>query len=108
MHNVYASGQVAIKLSVLSETPSPSKGNTEVTLAGHDALYRRIGALAEEWIVRIQETTLAIRLEAKPGTSDADLADAHAVVKSMRTEPRDTKLGFRLVFTLKTNDWDSG
>jgi hypothetical protein len=62
----------------------------------------------QEWVVNIQDTTLAIRLDAKPGTSDAELTEAYAVIGSMRTEPRDTKLGFRLVFTLKTDTWDSG
>lgn len=50
---------------------------------------------------------IAIRLEARPGTSQADLADAHAIVDSMRAEPWDNGLGFRLVFTLTNNAWDS-
>jgi hypothetical protein len=108
MHNGYGSGDVEIHVQAASEAPVPNESHTAVTFAGHDGLYRRVDARTEEWIVRIQETTLAIRLEAKPGTSDADLAEAHAVIESMRTEPRDTKLGFRLVFTLMTNDWDSG
>ena len=105
MHNGYGSGDVEIFVAVASEA---DEVETAVTVAGHDGLYRRIDAGTEEWIVGIQGTTIAIRLEAKPGTSDADLAEAHAIVESMRTEPRDTKLGFRLVFTLMTNDWDSG
>ena len=97
-----------IYIRVASETPDPNEVQTAATVAGHDALYRRIGARTEEWIVGIQETTLAIRLESEPGASDAHLAEAYAIIESMRTEPRDTKLGFRLVFTLMTDDWDSG
>ena len=108
MHNGYASGDVSVRIRVVSETPDPNDGRTAVTVAGHDALYRRIGARAEEWIVGIQGTTLAIRLEAEQGTSDADLDEAHAIIESMRTQPQDTKLGFRLVFRLVTDDWDSG
>ena len=109
MHNGYASGDVEIFVEAASDAALiPKEGATAVTVAGHDGLHRRIDARTEEWIVGIRGTTIAIRLEAKPGTSDADLAEAHAVIDSMRTEPRDTKLGFRLVFTLATNVWDSG
>ncbi len=109
MHNGYASGDVEIYLRrVGSETPLPTEGQRATTLAGRAALYRRIDARTESWTVSIEGTTLVIRLEAKPGTSDADLAEAHAIIASMRTEPRTTKLGFRLVFALMTNDWDSG
>ena len=108
MHNGYASGDVRIFVQPTSAALIPNEGETAVTVAGHDGLHRRIDARTEEWIVRIQGTTIAIRLEARPGASDADLAEANAVIDSMRTEPQDTKLGFRLVFTLKTSDWDSG
>ena len=70
-------------------------------------LYRRIDARREEWIVDIDGTTIAIRLKAKPGTSEADLAEAYAIVGSMRTEPQNNDMGFELIFTLTTNDWDS-
>jgi hypothetical protein len=108
MHNGYASGDVAITVRAVAGAPDANEGRTAVTVAGHDGLYRRIGSGTEEWIVDIQETTLAIRLDARPGASAADLAEAHAVIRSMRAEPRSTKLGFRLVFTLVTDDWDSG
>ena len=108
MHNGYGSGDVEIVVEFASEAPIQNEDATAVTIAGHDGIHRRIDAGTEEWIVGIQQTTLAIRLEAKQGASDADLAEAHAIIKSMRTEPRDTKLGYRLVFTLMTNDWDSG
>jgi hypothetical protein len=108
MHNGYASGDVEIHVQVASDTPIPSEGQSAVTIAGHEGVYRRVDAGSEEWVVGIQGTTLAIRLVARPDASDADLAEAHAIIDSMRTEPRDTKLGFRLVFTLTTNDWDSG
>jgi hypothetical protein len=62
----------------------------------------------EEWLVDIEGSTYFIRIAAEPGTSDADLAEAHAIVDSMRTEPQDSDLGFRLVFRLATDDWDSG
>ena len=68
----------------------------------------RISARLEQWIVAIEGTTVAIKLESRPGVSKADLAEAHAIIESMRTEPRDNDLGFMLVFTLATDDWDSG
>jgi hypothetical protein len=107
MHNGYASGDVQIHISVV-RAPNTDDNATAATIAGHDGIYRRIDARVEEWIADIEGTTIAIRLEARPGTSSTDLAEAHAIIASMRTEPRDNVLGFRLVFTLATNDWDSG
>ena len=58
---------------------------------------------------RRRGTALRGRVEpAEPGTSEADLAEAHAIIDSMRTEANDSRYGFRLVFTITTNDWDSG
>ena len=82
-------------------------GGSAVTVAGHEGIYLRIDA-QEWWVVDIEGTTIAIRVEARPGTNEAHLAEAHAIIESMRTEPRDNEFGFRLVFTLTTNDWDSG
>jgi hypothetical protein len=75
-------------------------------VAGQDGIYHRIDAQREEWIVDIEGATIAISLTAEPGTSEADLDEAHAIIDSMRTEPTET--GFRIVFTLTTDDWDSG
>jgi hypothetical protein len=81
MHNGYASGDVEIRVEVVSEASIQGEGGTAVTVAGHDGLHRRIDAGTEEWVVGIQSTTLAIRLRAKPGASDADLAEAHGCVR---------------------------
>ena len=88
--------------------PITDEGATAVTVAGHDGIHRRLDASREEWVVDIEATTIVIRLIAGPGTSQADLVEAHAIIDSMRTEAMDTRLGFRLVFTLSTDDWDSG
>jgi hypothetical protein len=119
MHNGYGSGDVAITIAVLPESPVAA-GATAVTVAGHSGLYRRsVGSeppLApfdmprfEEWIVDIDGVWVAITLYAQPDTSDADLADAHAIIDSMRYEPSTgNPLGFRLVFRLTNAAWDSG
>jgi hypothetical protein len=83
-------------------------GATAATVAGRDGIYRRIDPRREWWIADIEGTTIAITLEARPSASQTDLAEAHAIIGSMRTEPRDNPLGFRLVFTLATDDWTSG
>jgi hypothetical protein len=108
MHNGYGSGDVEIRLDVVRGGAISDGGGTAVTVGGHDGIYRRIDAQQEKWIVDIEGTTIAILLSARPGTSQIDLADAHAIIDSIRTDPRDNNLGFRLVFTLTTDDWDSG
>jgi dipeptidyl aminopeptidase/acylaminoacyl peptidase len=108
MHNGYGSGEVDIRIVKVSEGGIITEGATAATVAGHEGIHRRIDAQREEWIVDIEGTTIAIRLNVRPAASQADLDDVHAIIGSMRTEPRDNDLGFRLVFTLTTNDWDSG
>lgn len=108
MHNGYGSGDVEIRIEILPEGSVTNDGGSAVTFAGHDAIHRRIDDLREAWIVEIEGTAIAIHLTARIGTSAADLAEAHAIIDSMRTEPSDNDLGFRLVFRLTTDDWDSG
>jgi hypothetical protein len=108
MHNGYGSGDVEILFNVLAAKPTTDERTTSVTIAGHDGTYRRLDALREEWIVDIEGTLVSISLNAEPDASQADLAEAHAIIDSIRTEPSDNERGFRLVFTLSTNDWDSG
>ena len=74
---------------------------------GHDGIYSTT-ALGETWRAEIEGTTICIVLSATPGTSESDLAEAHAIISSMRTDRQDNELGFRLVFELTTGDWDSG
>ena len=107
MHNGYASGDVTIRIALASD-PVTTDGATAVAVAGHDALYRRTDAQREEWIADVDGMNVVINLDARPATSESDLAEAHAIIESMRTEPTSTALGFRLVFTLTTDDWDSG
>jgi len=118
MHNGYGSGNVAITFRVDAEQPV-SAGATAATIAGHSGVYRRViepdpsAAIAdlprfEEWNVDIDGVSVAITLYARPGTPDADLAEARAIVQSIRYEPEANPLGFRLVFTIATASWDSG
>lgn len=108
MHNGYGSGDVEIRIEILPTGSMASGGGNTVTIAGHDAIHRRIDDRQEVWIVEIEETTIAIHLTTQPGTSSADLTEAYAIIESMRTEPQDNDLGFRLVFRLTTDNWDSG
>ena len=107
MHNGYGSGDLEIRIEVVGEDTNLS-GATVATVAGHDGIYRQIDAQQEEWIVEIEGTTIAIRFTALPGTSQAELAEAYAIIGSMRAEPHDNRRGFRLIFTIATDDWDSG
>ena len=59
-------------------------------------------------MVDIQGTTVTILLIAEPRAPEAELAEAHEIIESIRVEPQDNDLGFRLDFTLTTNTWDSG
>lgn len=108
MRNAHGSGDVTI---LIGQTIAalPTEGVTQVTVAGRPGTYRvrtdALGALHEEWVFDVDGTRVAIDLTARAETSQADLDEAHAIIDSMRTEPSDSDLGFRLVFTLTTDDW---
>jgi hypothetical protein len=59
------------------------------------------------WMVDIEDTRVTFTVEAQPGTTGAELAEAHAVIGSIRSEPWESAAGFRLTFTLP-DGWDSG
>ena len=107
MHNGYGSNDVEIRLMVSPAEPAATEGAVAVSVAD-EAIYRQLDPLREQWIAEIDGTTISITLNTKPGTSEADLAEAHAIIESFSYEPRNTRLGFRLVFRLTSNDWDSG
>jgi hypothetical protein len=110
MSNGNGSGDASISFEVLPEPVEPPEGENPAyhEIAGRWALYRRIDAQEREWILDIDDTTIAIRLSFEGGTSDSDREDANAIIESLRYEPTDTELGFRLVFTLTNDEWDSG
>ena len=108
MHNGMGTGDVDIQISTGPVAPSIADGATSATFAGQDGLHRRIDSMREAWFADIEGMTITIELAAEPGTSQADLADAYGIIASMRTEPQDNPFGFRLVFRLTTDDWDSG
>jgi len=107
MHNGYGSGDVSIEIAEVPAGTGADNGGAAVTVAGHNAIYRRIDAEQEEWLVDLGETSVSIRVTSRPGTSESDLAEAHAIVDSIRYQA--TSPGqFRLIFTLATDVWDSG
>jgi hypothetical protein len=123
MHNGQSRGSGNVDMLFLGVPGRliPHRGQTAVSVAGFEGTYRQFiggrqspgpswmnGLPTEEWMVDIQGTTVTILLIAEHGARETELADAHAIIGSIRAEPQDNDLGFRLDFTLTTNDWDSG
>ena len=108
MHNGYGSGDVTLNIERVRGGQPPGAGWTAATVAGHDGLYRRTAPRQEAWLVEVEGTTIAVHLTTRRGTRQVELDEGHAIIDSMSTEEQDTELGFRLVFRLTTNDWDSG
>lgn len=87
-------------------------GPTPVTVARYEGTYeqrplRGDGIRTELWRVDFEDTTVVITVEAQPSTTASELAEAHAIIESIRSEPTETPAGFRLIFTLP-DGWDSG
>ena len=119
MHNGYKPGSGAGAVNILIEGEPgrliPHRGQTAATVAGCEGTYQRIvrhdgypPGPGEEWMVDIQGTTVTISLIVERKAQDPEVAEAHEIIESIRAEPQDNTLGFRLIFTLKTNTWDSG
>ena len=47
------------------------------------------GVRTEIWLVDIDSTRVTFTVEAQPGTTAAELAEAHAILESIRSEPTD-------------------
>jgi hypothetical protein len=87
---------------------SAEDGPTVVTVAGHEGTYQeRVlgGYITHLWIVNIGERRIPLAIDAEPRTTAAQLAEAHAIIESIRYERLGN--GFRLIFWLP-DGWDSG
>ena len=117
MHNATGgTGDISIAVDGDAGSIAPHEGKS-VTIFGYEGSYLRYTgdpttggpqASCERWMVDIQGTTVTINLCARPGAPADEVAEAHEIIRSMRIEPRAGGLGFRLVFTLTTDTWDSG
>ena len=114
MHSGYASSNVQISVDVYPEGSQTARGTVSAT-DGVTAVVAARGwtegpMLAMRWTSTSSGWTTAVINECSrlSGTDRATLADAHAIIDSMRTEAIHNDLRFRLVFALTTNDWDSG
>lgn len=110
MHNP-RDGRPGVEMTFSVGSTAPS-GSSRVVVDGYDATYESIGVDANgvsrgQWAIDVEGTTVYIVAEIPPGTSEAQLAEAHAIVESIRVEPQEDDPGFRLVFTLP-DGWDSG
>jgi hypothetical protein len=92
MHNGYkpGSGDVTFLFEGVAGELIPHRGETAVTVAGHEGTYRRFiksggwmnGLPAEEWMVDIQGTTVTITLAEGPKALEAELTEAHEIIDS--------------------------
>jgi len=117
IHNAYPPGEgdVAIFIDGDAGHIEPHEG-APVTVFGYEGNYlpsaEGFRSLrmeeCEEWMVDIQGTTVTIRLCTRPEAPRTEVAEAREVIESIRVEPVDNDLGFRLILTLTTGTWDSG
>jgi hypothetical protein len=61
---------------------------------------------SEMWVVDIEHMKMVIYLAACSDVTDAELAEGHAIVNSIRIEPWENEPGFRMIFKIP-NGWDS-
>ncbi len=121
MHNV-SNGAVGIEVTFATENPDGGDGFLRrfgpvseashgdvapAVVAGYHGTYRQIDEQREEWVVDIDGTMVSILLLAPAGTTETELAAAHAVIESISSLPVDQDPGFMLTFELPRG-WDSG
>jgi len=111
-HNGYSDDHAGSVIIVFSASANAyESGPTAVTVAGYNGTYQELpisadGVRTQLWIVDIEDTRVTITVEAQPDATAAQLAEAHAIIESIRREPMGA--GFGLSFTLSSDDWDSG
>jgi hypothetical protein len=109
MHNPGNGPGVDLSFTVLQARVR--RDPTNVLVAGHVASYEEhpnaTGGLTRLWVVEIDGTTIAIRVESSADTVESDIAEAQAIVASIRVEQDTNALGFMLSF-LSPGGWDSG
>lgn len=102
-----------LEITFLASDEAYGPGPIAVTVGGYVATYQELLVNSENllkrqvWIVDIDGTPVTIAVWAEPGASSADLAEATAIIDSIRIEPTNTSTGFRLTFDLLAG-WDSG
>jgi len=114
MHNHYSQGHGDVYVDVSRERLGrlvPHHGQP-VTVFGYEGTYRRFtskGRTREEWMVDIRGTTVTLGVLEQRESPQTELAEAHEIIESIRVEvPAETgALGFRLIFTLTTNNWQN-
>jgi hypothetical protein len=110
MHHAHG-GTVGVSLTFSFAHTMPDEG-TPVTIAGfpgrhEEAPHTPGGSRFERWVVHMDDTVVEILLEGVHGTTEAQLAEAYAVIDSLERVPRNGSDEYRLVFTLPEG-WDSG
>jgi hypothetical protein len=79
-------------------------GPIAVTVDGYQGTYEQLPVVAgirtELWKVDIEDSRVVITVQAQPSSTEAELAEAHAIIESIRIERSETPAGFRLIFTL--------
>lgn len=81
-------------------------GAVEITFSTVDGEGPRAGALQQVWVMDIGDTRVAVVVKSFPTTTAADLAEAEAIVDSIRGQPTESG-GVVLTFSLPAG-WDSG
>jgi hypothetical protein len=113
MHNGYQQGQGEFTLWINGRADAGyPDGTTSTTVAGHPASYQVLptgadGSRTELWIISIDGQRVTISLSSGANATDAQLAEAHAIIESMRSELKDSAPGYVLTFWLPWG-WDSG
>jgi len=111
MHKVH-SDSIGVSIEFSASANAYESGPTAVTVAGYEGTYQELpisadGIRTQRWIVDIEDRRVTITVMAYPGTTAAQLAEAHAIIESIRIGPQETGAGMRLIFTLPAG-WDSG
>jgi hypothetical protein len=111
MHNPN-DASIGVSITFSASANDYESGPTAAVVAGYDGTYQELpisadGIRTELWIVDIEGTRVTITVEAQPSTTAAELAEAHAIIGSIRSEPTEGGAGFRLIF-MSPGGWDSG
>jgi hypothetical protein len=110
MHHATDSS-VGVSITFSTSANAYESGPTRVTVAGCSGTYQKLSlgsdGTTEVWIVEMGSKRVTILVQAPRTATPAQLAEAYAIIQSIRYEPAPFGVGLALIFSLP-DGWDSG
>jgi hypothetical protein len=110
MHHA-TDNSVGVSITFSKSANAYKSGPTPIRVAGCEGTYQKLllgsDGMTEVWIVEMGGKRVTILVQSPRTATPAQLAEAYAIIESIRYEPAAFGVGYALIFSLP-DGWDSG